>query len=376
MNLCSACRTEKLGVVELVCLGCGDVKYVYRSCKHRFCGICGVEATYQWARKSLSRLMEMKHHHVTMTLPKALRELSKMNGNKLHDILFQSSSAVMQSWFMNRHGIRPGIVSVLHTAGSDLKYHPHVHMIVSGGGQDLATGKYIEFKGGYLCKQQFFGRKLQDHFMMEVRKAYGKGELTMHSRIKDEKDLNKWLMGIKEKHWILSVQEALDDVEKIIKYVGRYTKRACLSEYRIESIENDQIVYRFKDYKNSKRGEQPKESIKRQNSVSFLDDLLQHVPDKGYRMVRYYGQYSSSYLKGIPEDQRMKEVETDAKEIEMEDGFEWGEFEEYRKAQLRLGKKDPLYCESCNRYYEVHRIIYTNHRIIKIKDLKLINDSG
>ena len=105
-------------------------------------------------RESLSRLMNIRHHHVVVTLPKSFRKLSKMNGDKLHDELFKCGAKVIKDWFEEHHNLRIGIVSVLHTAGSDLKYHPHVHMIVSRGGQDLTTGEYRELKGNTFANRK------------------------------------------------------------------------------------------------------------------------------------------------------------------------------------------------------------------------------
>jgi len=358
VNKVEKCRSKDIGYAMYVCTGCGEVKYVYRSCKHRFCPGCGIEETYRWAEETLSRLMKMKHHHVVMTLPKALRSLSKLNGDKLHNILFKSSSEVLKSWFEHRHQIRPGIVSVLHTSGSDLKYHPHVHMIVSGGGQNKKTGEYEELSKDYLVKQRFLGKQLKLKFGKALLEGYMKGEVKMHKRIKDELSLQKWLLGMSERHWIVSIQEPLKDIEQVVKYVGRYTKRACISEYKLEEVTEGAVHLRYKDYKNSKRGERPKESIIKLGKTEFLDRLLQHVPTKGYRMVRYYGQYSSYWLNRIPESEKEKELQVE--EVELNEDYDWGYHERYRKSMLRLGKSDPLYCNCCEQDYILYGILYTD----------------
>lgn len=347
----SACRTDKLGRLLLVCEDCGEVSYMQRSCKHRFCGQCGACDTHKWAERMLTRLLNIKHHHITMTLPKAYRGLSKKNGNKLHDILFKSSSQVIQDWFGQEHNLRVGIVSVLHTSGSDLKYHPHVHMIVSRGGQDLRSGEYIELEGDYLVKNEELGKLIKKRFNELLLKAYRNGELKVYRCIEDELGLKSWISKQKSLHWIVDIQKPMSDIAEIIGYVGRYTKRACISEYKLSYVGADCIKFKYKDYKNSKRGEAALEVEKVMKPIEFLDSLLQHVPSKRYRMVRYCGLYNTYYLKDIPEIWRLKDSK---REVEFAEDYDWGLFERYRKAVIRGGGKDPFMCEHCDR----EKIVY------------------
>ena len=318
-----ACRTEKLGVMYFVCIGCGEVKDLRRSCKHRFCASCGASLTYKWGEGMLSRLMNISHHHVVMTLPKSYRKLSQMNGDKLHNELFRISAKVLKDWFASHYGLRIGIVSVLHTSGSDLKYHPHVHMIVSRGGQDLESGEYRSLSGGrYLTANEDLGRLFRLAYEERILKLYKKGELRIYKKLKDVLSLERWMKKQKGKHWIVSVQEALSDISSIVGYVGRYTKRACISEYKLLEVGKEVIRFRYKDYKNSKRGEAAMESELSLSPYDFLDRLLLHVPNKGYRMVRYYGLYNSYYLKKIPSHMKLEAEELE--ESYEEEGYDWG----------------------------------------------------
>jgi len=358
INKIRTCRTSRIGVTVFQCDGCGKSHYMFRSCKHRFCGSCGVDSTYAWSRQTLSRLLNMKHHHVVTTLPSALRHLSQLNGDLLHSLLFQSSSDLLKSWFCAKHNLLPGIVSVLHTAGSDLKYHPHVHMILSGGGQDLDTGEYRELPGSYLCAQRFLGKQLRIKFELGLLSLYKKGLLVVPDRIKDLQDLESFVSSIGKKHWIVSVQKPLSDLSEIVGYVGRYTKRCCLSEYKIESISDGAIKFWSNDYKNSKRGEKAKQVLVSLDYVTFLDRLLQHVPSKRYRMVRYYGLYSSYHLSKIPLEHRGEELEDSSYLGEEYEGEDWGAFGSYRKRQIKLGKEDPLFCLNCQQDLVALRLYY------------------
>ena len=279
------CQTAALGISELACPSCGDVVEVLRSCKHRFCSRCGSISTRKWGEGLKSRLLDIKHYHIVMTLPKAYRGMSKKNGTKVYDILFRSSVKTVLRWFSGRYGLRVGVVSVLHTAGSDLKYHPHIHMLVSRGGEHKQTGEYKEIAGDYLCSQRELGYQFRQLFEQEFLRVYRKEGLSLYKGLEEESDLKRWMGVQKGKHWIVSIQKPLRDIADIVGYIGRYTRRACLSEYKLESISGGIIRYRYNDYKGSKRGEKAKEAIKEQSSEEFLDSLLKHVPNKGYRMV-------------------------------------------------------------------------------------------
>lgn len=345
VNKARVCGSEKLGIAVFSCTECGDSVYIFRSCKHRFCAKCGNADTNQWAASTLSKLINFKHHHVVTTLPKELRPLAKMNQNLLFNLLFKISAEILRSWFKAKHNLLRGIVSVLHTAGSDLKFHPHIHMLVLAGGKLIDQDKYKMLDQNYLCDQQFLGKQLKIQFRAALIKLYKNNEIIVHQSLVDNNKFISWLYRIKADNWIVSVQKPLDDVEKIVGYVGRYTKRACLSEYKIEAIQPN-IKFRFNDYANSNRNEKPIEAIKQMKPFEFLDALLQHVPDKRYRMIRYFGIYNSRYLNKIPKE--LKLTKQKIKPVDLNQ-FEHDEFKLYRKAFIKAGKPDPLYCQFCKR---------------------------
>ena len=347
INKSMSCRTSTLGMAIYSCEDCGDTVHIHRSCKHRFCSRCGAADTMKWAESTLRSLMNIKHHHVIVTLPKCFRFLSKLNDNKIHNLLFRESASAIQHWFKVKHNLRCGIVSVLHTAGSDLKHHPHIHMIVSGGGQDLSDGSFRILKGNYLTRQRHLGQQISNGFNKSLVSEYRKGKLKTSNKIKEEADLKQWLARVNTKPWIVSIQPALEDINQIVGYVGRYTKRTCISEYKIQQADGDSIKFNYNDYKNTPRGEKPKIGIKALSNVEFLDALLQHVPDIGYKMVRYYGMYNSIYKRRIPKS--LKYQGPLEAEYLFDEDMDWGEYEQLRKNQIKRGKPDPLYCLCCQR---------------------------
>lgn len=278
-----------------------------------------------------------------MTLPKPLRHICNLNQKIIYNLLFELSAKILQDWFTHKHRCIPGIVSVLHTSGSDLKNHPHVHMIVSAGGLHIKDFKVKTLKSYFLTRQRFLADKLRKAFVNKLSKLNRQNNLVLPKTWnKDNKQFDKWLNSIKQKQWIVSIQKPLEDINQIVGYVGRYTKRACISEYKIISIDNDFISFKFNDYKNTPRGQAPLQSIKTLHFTQFFDQLLRHVPDKRFRMVRYYGCYASHYKKHLPEPKKtIKQFQT----IELQ--HSWAEFEELRKTDISLGKPDPLTCPQC-----------------------------
>lgn len=341
LNKISVCRTSVLGGVMYACKGCGQAHFIHRSCKHRFCATCGIKDTNRWAEAVLGNLLNIRHSHVVVTLPAWLRGISQRNGNVLHNLLFSSLKTVLLDWFSQKHGIEPGLVMVLHTAGSDLKYHPHVHCIVSFGGIETESGKVKVLKTNFLINQKFLCARFRHVFQGGLISAFDKGNLEVPEHLAERKYFMGFLRRNNEKDWVVNIQEPLSDAMSIVRYVFRYAKRACVSERKIEKIEGGLITLRFNDYKNTPKGEKPKQGYVTLDYVGFLDRLLQHVPEKGYRQVRYGGIYEGRKRKDLPAEWKVAVAE----EASLEEAT--GEFWQYRKDAKKYDGRDPLWCDIC-----------------------------
>lgn len=350
------CGTSVIGKLVYGCESCSHVHNILRRCGHRSCSRCGYAETQNWANKTLSRLAPIKHHHIVFTLPVSIRGVSKLNGDKLHDHLFNSAKKTVIGYYEERYKLKPGIVSVLHTFGSDLSYHPHVHMIVTAGGQNDES-EIEELKGDYLVSQRKLANRFRGVFMSGLRRKIKSGEVILPERLQIKRRQNKWEGRLKAEQWICSIQKPLRDIFQIVGYVGRYTKRACISEYKIESIKSDEIIFVANDYKNTKRGEKPKQREIRLSYVEFLDRLLQHVPTKRYRMVRYSGLYNSHYLKKQGEKYKEENYnKLDEKEIEIY------RYRVYRELVKSESGRDPLICPTCKKELVFRQLVFSRYR--------------
>jgi len=345
------CRTGRLGVSIYSCKDCNENHIIYRSCKNRFCATCGVVDTYDWCERLVQQILPIKHHHIVTTLPTDLRTLRFGNENELYNILFKASAACIIEWFKLKHNIIPGVISVLHTSGSDLKYHPHIHMIVSSGGLDIQKKSIKSLKGDFLIEQRKLADIFKKHFLATLTKQFKLDKFKWNTAW-TKTNYKKKIQKLNKKQWIVNIEPPLKDAQQIVGYVGRYTKRACLSEYKLNNIHDGFISFNFNDYKNTPRGEKPRISLRTYTNVEFLDRLLPHIPNKRFKSVRYYGAYTSHYKKHIPRN----EIVLSHEKLELE--HSWGEFESYRKKEKQRGKSDPLTCPHCDTKMESLGISY------------------
>lgn len=328
VNKTIACRTPRIGVNVYQCPECSDRRYVYRSCKNRFCPRCGYVDTQRWAQAMTGKIAECSHHHIVFTLPASLRFISRYNKDQVHNLLMRSTAETMTDWFNAKYKLRPGIMNVLHTAGSDQKYHPHVHMICSAGGITKQE-KFMELPDKwYLINQEFLAKKFRWHFEKGLYELYEKGEI--NTSYQEMYLFKKFIKQVNQQDWIVKVQPPLKDAEDIINYVGRYTKRACISEHNILSDKEGIIKIRYKDYKDLDSEDKPRMKEISLGYRDFFGRLFEHVPSKGFRMVRYYGMYSSRWINKIPGKSKSKTKEY------------------WRDYQIIKTGKDPLLCPCCN----------------------------
>lgn len=290
VNAMRVCRTPVLGVRTYACPDCGEISNVYHSCKNRFCPTCSWKDTIKWAENIRFRMLKIKHRHIVCTLPHSLHPLIKKNEQLLLGCLMRASADTFKDWFENKHRLKIGIILVLHTYGEQKDYHPHVHMIVSWGGVDIKTGALKEIKEEYV-NYKFLQKKFRCKFEDELVELNDTGKLE-HGFV-NRQEFMSHLKQVNEKDWQLHLEPPINTPVEVIRYIGRYSKRACLSEHKITSMEGEFISFRYKDYKDRDENKKPKEKELSLHYSEFFPRLLQHVPAKYFRIVRYYGLYSN-----------------------------------------------------------------------------------
>ena len=290
VNAIRVCRTRALGVDIYCCPECGELTEVYHSCKNRFCPTCSWQDTVKWADKIKSQMANIPHRHVVMTLPHSLNQLIKDNDKHLLNVLMRVTAEIFKDWMSHKFNINPGIISVLHTFGETKNYHVHVHMIVSWGGIHKKTGELKPIKGDFV-NYEFLQDKFRCKFEDEMVLMYDSNDLKHNFATRF--DFLRFLKKINQSRWVLHLEPPMDIPAQVVRYIGRYSKRACLSEYKITKMEGETISFRYKDYKNSDKNKKPIEKELELHYRDFFPRLLQHVPLRYFRIVRYYGMYAN-----------------------------------------------------------------------------------
>ena len=283
------CRTEALGVDYYVCQECGEISYVYHSCKNRFCPTCSWKDTMDWAERMKNQMLNIPHRHVVFTVPHSLNNLIKDNKSPLLNILFKAAADSIKDWMMHKYKLNPGIINVLHTFGEKKDFHTHIHMILSWGG--VTPSQQIEQIKGEYINFGFIQTKFRCKFEDKLVQLFDSNVL--NHRFANRIDFLRFIRNINVNKWRIQFEPAMKIPEQVIRYIGRYSKRACISEHKITNIEGEFITFKYKDYKNLDYNGKPIIKELKMHYREFFPRLLQHVPLPYFRLVRYYGAYAA-----------------------------------------------------------------------------------
>ena len=322
-----SCRTAALGIDIYTCPNCGEITEVYHNCKNRFCPTCSWNDTVRWAEKVKGNMLSIPHRHVVFTIPHQLNFLIIRNKFILLNTLMQTSAEALKDWVNYKFDLQPGIISVLHTAGEQKENHFHTHMILSWGG--INKNRTVQQIKGKYVNYDYLKSKFRGIFERRLIDLYDSGKLDHNFR--DIIEFKRFLKRVNEKNWIIHFEDPMETPADVIRYIGRYSKRACLSEYKITRMENEIIAFKYKDNKNKDINGKPIERELVLNYRDFFALLLQHVPLPGFRLVRYYGIYSNRGH--LP-----KELFSGSDDVTLN----WRELQQSETGQ------DPLLCQKCN----------------------------
>ncbi len=358
-----ACRTEALGVDHYVCEECGEISFMYHSCKHRFCPNCSWKDTMKWADRMKNQLLNIPHRHVVFTLPHKLNDLMFDNKGILMGALLKTAAETIKDWMKHKYDIKPGIINVLHTAGEQKKRHPHVHMILSWGGINSAHD--LEKINGDYVNYEFIQKKFRCKFEDKLIEAFDLDTL-IHG-FRNRNHFLKHIKHINKNSWRVHFEPSMSMPTQVIRYIGRYSKRACLSERKITNIDGEFISFKYKDNKNKDCNGKPFEKEITLHYTDFFPRLLQHVPIHNFRIVRYYAAYSARtkcllknqyytpdlYAKSQDEDSATQEYEL---------------------------SENPKFCKTCNREKKYLYTTFTNKEgqriyMTRFKPKKMKTDS-
>jgi hypothetical protein len=278
------CRTAALGGHKQRCTHCGHEHISYNSCRNRHCPKCQNKERELWIRQIKDILPKGRYFHVIFTLPASLNDLFMAHPKEMQDTLFQAAWQTLNQFacLPVYLGAKTGMIAVLHTWGQTLTLHPHLHCIVPCGGVD-DKGQWVR------------GKKTDNRtpFLFPVTQMSGmfRGKFLSLASKKLKKKNDCKLPTIKEKYFNINIQPPFNQIDHLIKYLGRYTHKAAISNHRILSIDDQGVVFSYKDYR-EKAANQLKEM--RLSGEEFLRRFCLHIQQKGFRKVRYFGLFSSA----------------------------------------------------------------------------------
>ena len=289
-NAIRKCGTINLGYHICVCKECGEEYFGFNSCRNRHCPMCQAYAREKWIEKESSYLLDTKYFHIVTTVPNELNEIFLFNQSICYNILFKATSeSILElandpKWL----GAKVGITSILHTWGQTMEFHPHIHSIVTGGG--LKDNKWISCSKDYIFKVQVLGNLFKGKFLYYLKHNFNK--LVLNDNLKDIKNFNKFLEPLYNKVWITYIEPPKGKTESVIEYVGRYSFRVAISNNRIKKIENGEVTFEYKDYKDNSKIKEMTISAE-----EFIRRFLLHILPDNFTKIKHYGILSNKNKK-------------------------------------------------------------------------------
>ncbi len=274
------CGTKELGFHICTCDECGEEYFGYNSCRNRHCPMCQNYAREKWIQKESSYLLDSKYFHIITTIPYELNNIFLFNKKICYNILFKATSnSILElsndtKWL----GAKVGIISILHTWGQTMEFHPHIHSIVTGGG--LKNKHWVSCKKDYIFKVQVLGSLFRGKFLSYLKHEFD----NLNTNFKDIKEFNKFLEPLYSKTWITYIEPPKGKAENVIEYVGRYSFRVAISNERIKDISNNKVTFEYKDYKDNS-----KIKLMTITYEEFIRRFLLHVLPNKFTKIKHYG---------------------------------------------------------------------------------------
>jgi hypothetical protein len=278
INKLLLCRTQELGFHRYQCPSCGDIVTVPHSCKSRFCSSCGKLATDRWMLSSISSFPNVSYQHLVLTVPEELRELILLNRELMLNALFRIAASCIGSWCMLKKSYIPGITMILHTFGRDLKFNPHIHMLLTCGGLSLNHKRWIN---NFFIPHQVLKSVWRYEVVSFIRGSAKKQQLMLSQAAR--LNLNAFLDNLYSKVWYVNLGIKLPDAKFTITYIGRYAKRPVIAESRILEYDGRFVLFSYKDQISSKT------LYVRLTADEFIARIIRHIPDKGFHQIRHAG---------------------------------------------------------------------------------------
>lgn len=291
MSAIETCRTAALGGHVEACTECGHWRVAYNSCRNRHCPRCQGAAARTWLAERQADLLPVGYFHVVFTLPAEVADIALQNKAAVYGLLFQVASETMTTIAADpKHlGARIGIIAVLHTWGSALTHHPHIHMVVPGGGLSRDGKRWISSRPAFLLPVRVLGKLFRRLFLTRLTALYDTGRLAFYgsmAHLVDRRAFLRHLSPVWKKRWVVYAKPPFAGPETVLAYLSRYTHRVAISNSRLLRFDESGVTLRYKDYR---RGTADRQQIMTLSADEFIRRFLLHILPKGFHRIRHYG---------------------------------------------------------------------------------------
>ncbi|WP_300075033.1 IS91 family transposase, partial [uncultured Ruegeria sp.] len=262
MSAIEACRTEALGGHVAGCAKCDHHHIAYNSCKNRHCPKCQGPAARDWMEARREDLLPVEYFHIVFTMPAEIARIAYWNQKAVYGLLFRASAETVTTIAADpkRLGAKVGITSVLHTWGSALTHHPHIHMIVPGGGLSPDGKSWVASKPGFFLHVRVLARLFRRLFLDGLMDLHRAGQLSFFGNLDRLAQVNafaQWLAPFRRSEWVVYAKPPFGGPEQVLAYLSRYTHRVAISNHRLISADTETVAFSWKDYR-IKRGDRQK----------------------------------------------------------------------------------------------------------------------
>jgi Putative transposase/Transposase zinc-binding domain len=295
MTAIEVCRTAALGGHLERCDQCGHERNAFNSCRDRHCPKCQCLARMQWIQDRQSELLNVQYFHIVFTVPEEIAAIAYQNKEIVYSILFQATADTLKTIAADpKHlGAEIGFFAVLHSWGQNLMHHPHLHCVVPGGGLSPDGQRWVSCRPGFFLTVRVLSRLFRRLFLEALRKAFDSGKLLFFSVLESLRETDAFaelLSRAKAHEWVVYAKRPFAGPQQVLDYVGRYTHRVAISNNRLRDIENGQVGFQWKDYRQSAQ-------LKTMTLTAdeFIRRFLLHVLPDGFQRIRYYGFLGNRY---------------------------------------------------------------------------------
>ncbi len=279
----SNCRTSVLGGHHLKCNKCEHQEYSYNSCRNRHCPKCQFLTQAKWVDARKSELLPVEYFHMVFTIPHELNPIIWPNKKICFDILFRSMSETIKEVGERRLKARLGFTAVLHTWSQTLNKHAHIHAIVPGGGISLDGKTWIRAKPGYFLPIKVLSKVFRGKYLSYLEEYFGKLKFESTSELPSRLEFKKVLKAASNHEWVVYAKAPFAGPERVLEYLGNYTHRIAISNYRIVGIENGSVTFKYKD-----RSDGNQSKILKLPADEFIQRFLSHVLPNKFVRIRHF----------------------------------------------------------------------------------------